>query len=142
MNIGYTNYWENKKPEPVKPNPPIEHDSLVVDGILGTRSIIKLQKWLGSYEDGYISGQSPKNAKFFPALASVKFGAGGSLCIKSLQAKMSQEGYVTAVDGQLGPLTIKKLQTFLNKKVLGGLAIDGVLGVKTAKALQRFLNTL
>lgn len=110
---------------------PDANEVLAVDGVLGPKSVAKLQSVLGTPVDGVISGQYKKSAKYFPALDAVKFGGGGSQAVKALQGKLG--GLDT--DGYLGPLTVTAWQ-----KKLGGLDTDGYLGIKTAKAIQKALN--
>lgn len=102
---------------------------LDVDGVLGPKSVTRLQEVLGTTADGVISGQYKKNAKYFPALTAVKYGGGGSLAVRAVQSKVG-----TDRDGVLGPLTITAWQ----KKL--GVDADGYLGPLTAKAIQTALN--
>lgn len=113
---------------------------LTVDGIIGHDSVIALQKWMGTYQDGEISGQLYNQKKAFPSIVAVAFGGGGSICIKQLQKYLTSKGYKVTQDGLLGPATVKAMQKFLNSKG-NKLAVDGILGTESAKELQKFLNT-
>lgn len=135
MNIAYKEYYPSNSAGVLEPEKP-KDEALVVDGYLGTKSIVKLQRWLGTVEDGIISGQLQEYKRYYPALYAVKFGTGGSLCIKELQEKLK-----TKIDGIVGPKTIKALQTYLNENG-AALKVDGYLGEKSAKALQEYLNKI
>ena len=102
---------------------------LTVDGKGGAKTVKAMQKFFGVKQDGVISGQKKANAKYYPALTSVKFGSGGSTTVKKLQKWVG-----SSQDGVLGPATVKKLQ----KKL--GVSQDGVLGPNTMKAFQKYLN--
>lgn len=122
------------------PTPTPTKKGLEVDGILGELSITALQKWLGTYQDGYISGQMPYDERYLYALQAVEYGSGGSACIKALQTTLKKAGFTPgAVDGYIGQNTVKALQRFLNHQG-NKLDVDGYLGEKTASALQKYLN--
>lgn len=109
----------------VVPVPP-----LTVDGIGGPDTIRALQHFVGTPEDGEISGQLKKLAKYHPALKAVTYGSGGSVCIKAVQKWLG----ITA-DGQWGKDTSEALQYVL------GVDADGIFGPASMKALQKYLNT-
>ena len=44
------------------------------------------------------------------------------------------------MDGFMGPVTVKALQKFLDKKGWNPGVIDGYMGEKTVKAWQKYLN--
>lgn len=117
---------------------------LDVDGILGYNSTIAIQKWLGTYEDGEISGQRKDLNSLYPAWISIKNGSGGSVCIKALQNYLKKQGFSIGsygADGIIGKDTITALQNFLVKKKYSiGSDKKGVLSEGTAKAFQKFLN--
>ena len=102
---------------------------LTVDGVAGPATIRALQAFLGTPQDGVISGQRKDLKQYYPAVTSVLFGNGGSLCVSRLQAWCGAK-----VDGVWGQGTSKALQ----KKL--GVTADGVAGTATIKALQKFLN--
>ena len=111
---------------------------LTVDGVGGTATVKALQKFLGTFQDGIISGQLENTKKYYPAFKSVMYGNGGSACIKKLQKWLG----LSDPDGYMGPNTMKALQKKLRD--FGYLAsnekIDGYFGPKSMKALQEFLN--
>lgn len=121
---------------------PIEYiDKLVEDGTFGAKSVTALQQFLGTYQDGIISGQSKTSRPYHTALVSVAYGRGGSSCIRALQGYINRQGFNAGKeDGMFGPQTIKAVQQFLNKKLGLSLATDMYFGPKTAQALQKFLN--
>lgn len=112
----------------------VKRFNLSVDGSLGTESIKALQAYLGTVQDGIISGQHKANRKYLIACPSNwRFTAAhtGSKCIRALQTKL---GVIS--DGLCGKDTIKALQKRLC------VSVDGYLGKETAKALQRYLNSV
>lgn len=115
-----------------KPTPSAKLD---VDGILGKISVSELQKQLGTYVDGVISGQYKPNEKYLARLVSIEWQATGSPCIKALQCKIGAKA-----DGIAGYETVRCLQKWLNQNTNNNLAIDGYLGNMTACAVQRALN--
>lgn len=120
-------------------DPALVTDKLDVDGIFGYRSTLALQRWLGTYQDGVISGQSRFCKRYLPAWTAVQYGSGGSVCVKALQSHLKSKGYNPgSIDGLAGKNTIKALQIWLGFK---GNSVDGIFGPATAKALQRYLNT-
>lgn len=114
---------------------------LSVDGMIGTLSVKALQKWMGTIQDGFISGQDSDDKPYLPSVYAIEYTSGGSDCVKALQKYLTNKKYdCKGIDGYLGQNTVKALQKFLNKEG-AKLSVDGYLGTKTAKALQTFLNT-
>lgn len=121
--------------------PPVQQKEIVVedkidtDGIVGYKTIAKWQKIMGTPIDGEISGQKRSLKRFHLAFtkAGIWYADGGSMLIEAVQKAVGFAS--TAVDGQLGPITIKAVQKRL------GVDPDGYFGEKTAKALQEKLNT-
>ena len=109
---------------------PVPIPKLVIDGVGGPSTVCAMQKFFGTPEDGVISGQSKSQKSSYPALTSVSFGSGGSVCIVKLQEWCGADP-----DGYLGPKTVKKWQTKL------GVAADGIFGKKSMKAWQKYLNS-
>lgn len=122
---------------------PKETDALAIDGKIGPKTVKKLQKWLGTTQNGKIAGQTKSVKEHIPAMADVCTWTGkGSTAIKALQKTLKKEGYDPGtIDGLCGEKTVKALQEFLKAKKFYTGAIDGILGAGTAKALQKFLNT-
>lgn len=124
------------KPAP-KPKPKPVVTKLTVDGVAGVATIKALQKYVGTTQDGVISGQDAGWHKCFPAAnwTTIKTQppgkAEGSLAIVALQKKLRLKS-----DGIIGSGTAKAIQRWL------GVSQDGIMGVRTVKALQRKLNTL
>lgn len=145
MNHLYIPYWEKIKPtpQPVPEVKPAPVGKLVEDGLFGTKSIRRLQEWLGtSADDGHISGQKEGAYNFQPNLMDVDYEDGGSPTIKALQTYLKSHGYdCGAVDGYFGYKTIYALQEFLNKEGFNCGTPDGVFGYNTALAFQKFLNS-
>lgn len=121
----------------VKPNPtPVKHRfNLEVDGKIGHDTVKAMQAWLGTPQDGIVSGQSNRQKKYLIACVpnAWKFSDNpkGSLMVKALQRKLG-----CTVDGIMGKNTVTALQRML------GVKQDGYLGKLTAKTLQRYLNNL
>lgn len=110
---------------------------LTVDGKLGSATIKRMQKWMGTPQDGIVSGQLSGCKKYIPAACSNwKFGskASGSAMVKALQKNLGIKA-----DGVWGYNTSVALQKFLNKRG-AKLTVDGKFGTSSAKALQRYLN--
>ena len=112
-----------------------ERELLEVDGWLGALSVTEWQRQLGTPADGMVSGQPLELAEWWPRLASVEFGTGGSSLVRAIQRKVS-----APVDGYLGPKTVKALQLWLARAGYFVGEVDGILGANTAKAVQRSLN--
>lgn len=108
--------------------------SLDVDGWIGYLSICELQRQLGTYVDGVISGQYVGNREYIYRITSIDYTATGSPMVYALQRKIG-----AGVDGIIGPETVRHLQVYLTHRGESVLA-DGYLGPDTAKALQRALN--
>ena len=110
-------------------------ESLTVDGIGGPATIKATQKFFKTEVDGYISGQNKKQMQFYPSLTAVKFGKGGSVCVKALQKWLGVKQ-----DGELGKGTAAAWQNKLKKEGYYTGIIDGVFGVMSMKAWQKYLN--
>jgi hypothetical protein len=119
------------KPKP-KPSKPEEID---VDGYWGHDTTEALQHELGTTADGVISGQV--RGAWNAALQSVTWGHGGSQVIRAAQRRLKAEGhYHDAIDGNLGPNTIRGLQHHY------GTTVDGIISSPSdvVRAMQRHLN--
>lgn len=132
---GYNGYKATPEPEPT----PTPGKRLDVDGVFGYLSTLRLQKWLGTYEDGEISGQLKELKPHYTAITTATFGGGGSPCVMALQRMLKADGYKVNVDGLIGPETVKTWQKWLNKRG-GSLDVDGYFGELSAKAMQTYLN--
>lgn len=108
---------------------------LDVDGWLGRATVSEWQAALGTPVDGVVSGQATSLVGWYPNLVAVSYGTGGSALVRAIQRKVG-----AAVDGVLGPATVKALQTWLARRDYAVGTIDGILGPATAKAVQRSLN--
>lgn len=99
------------------------------DGQWGNATTRRLQQYLGTSQDGVISGQirTSANANVY----SAQWGTSGSNVIRALQAKLG-----VAQDGNLGPATVRALQAHL------GTMQDGVISPRSnvVKAMQHALN--
>ena len=131
---------KGQKPTPIV----VEPEKLVVDGLLGGKSVLRMQEWLGtSARDGWISGQKIGAYKYQMNLLAVDYNDGGSPTIKTLQTYLNKQGFnCGAVDGYMGEKTVMALQKFLNAQGFNCGTPDGHLGENTAKAFQRFLNSI
>lgn len=125
-------------PTPTPTPTPAPSGKLKVDGVGGTATVKALQKFLGTTQDGVLSGQNKNLGRYYSAFTAVSYGSGGSSCIKKLQSWLG----LSNPDGIIGTNTTKALQKKLRD--LGYLAasesIDGYFGTKSMKALQEFLN--
>lgn len=118
-----------------KPSAPAYRFNLKVDGKIGHDTVKAMQSWLGTVQDGIISGQSNRQKKYLLACVpnAWRFSDSpkGSLMVKALQKKLG-----CAIDGIMGKNTVTALQRMI------GVKQDGYLGQETAKALQRYLNSV
>ena len=126
----------NTAPEkPTQPTPVKHRFNLEVDGKIGHDTVKAMQSWLGTPQDGIVSGQSARQKKYLIACVSSAWqfsdSPKGSLMVKALQKKLG-----CAIDGIMGKNTVMALQRML------GVKQDGYLGKLTAKTLQRYLNNL
>jgi len=132
---GYTDAFitteSGKAVKEVEPyNDPIEKkDEIVVDGIWGKGTTRALQKELDSIVDGILSGQYRNSVT--EEIYGVKYGKGGSLVVRKLQAKIGAK-----VDSYIGRETITRLQKYL------GTYPDGIISKPSAmvKEMQHRLN--
>ena len=124
-----TNSSVSKPQSVTQPSASTASGKLTVDGHGGPLTVKALQKFLGTTQDGVISGQTESLNKYYPALEAVEYGKGGSTAVKYLQKWLS-----LSQDGIWGQATSKALQ----KKL--GVTQDGVFGVNSMKALQKYLN--
>lgn len=136
MYADLSRYSRGNTAQPTQKPAPVKHRfNLEVDGKIGHNTVKAMQAWLGTPQDGIVSGQSKRQRKYLIACVedSWRFldNPKGSLMVKALQKKL---GCVT--DGIMGKNTVTALQRML------GVKQDGYLGQETAKALQRYLNSL
>lgn len=114
-----------------------------VDGYIGKNSTTAWQTQLGcDIIDGVISGQDAINKPYLYRLTSITWeGTGQSGFVKKLQQFLVNKGYKIAVDGFLGPKTVRALQQFM-RDYCGYVkhAIDGYLGPDTAANVQNAIN--
>ena len=133
MNTATTNV--SKPVAQQTPKPSAHRFNLTIDGKIGHDTVKAMQSWLGTPQDGIVSGQSNRQKKYLIACVSSawKFSDNpkGSLMVKALQRKLG-----CAIDGIMGKNTVMALQRML------GVKQDGYLGSDTAKALQIYLNRL
>lgn len=113
-------------PDPkVVPVPP-----LVVDGIGGEATVMAMQHFFGTFEDGIISGQIKALHKaYFPAFTAVSYNGGKSTCVMALQTWLG-----VPADSFIGEVTVKAWQRKL------GVEDDGIFGRDSMRAWQRYLN--
>lgn len=113
--------------------------ALAVDGSCGPATIRKWQAVMGTPVDGIVSGQLVPDERTYwrPNLVTecVTYGGYGSQLIVAVQRKLKAEGrYSGALDGLLGPGTIKAIQAHY------GLTQDASFGPDTVMHLQQALN--
>lgn len=104
---------------------------LKADGIMGTATTVKTQKFFGTTPDGVISGQTKGNIARCAGITTMVYGRGGSKMVKALQ-----EWLGVSVDGHLGESTIKAWQKRMGTPVDGKISKPSQL----IKAWQIFLN--
>lgn len=126
---GWITYEENMRNDVLRVWSGKLNNKLTIDGDGGENTIKAMQRFLGTEQDGVITGQNAANAKYRPSVRSVKNGEGGSACVKALQRWLSLKQ-----DGDWGKDTSMALQ----KKL--GVEADGVFGKGSMKAWQKYLN--
>ncbi|MGX7375267.1 peptidoglycan recognition protein family protein [Enterococcus asini] len=126
----------SKPSAPSKPKPNKPWKDVVEDGMWGNDLTRVLQQVYGSgTADGVISGQIKSSAN--QNVYAAKWGKGGSNLIRVFQMRLKAKGwYNGAIDGNLGPGTVKALQRAF------GTTQDGVISPKSnmVKAIQKALN--
>lgn len=122
-------------------------DALTVDGKIGPATVKRLQKIMGTTQDGKISGQSPNCSKYWTAITATacNWNGGASTVVKAWQSYLIGKGYscgAAGADGQLGRNTALATQKFLiaSGYSCGSSGADGVVGTDSGKALQKWLN--
>lgn len=135
-----TRIYNGEKPAPT-PTPSTKK-GLAIDGYFGSASVTAWQKWVGTVQDGVLSGQDTDDKKYVPAINAIEWGSGGSNCIRALQNILKKAGYNPgSIDGYIGKNTVTAWQRYITAKGYK-VAIDGYFGTETAKASQRYLNKL
>ena len=115
---------------------PVPTPKLVVDGIGGVATVMRMQEFFKvSVVDGIISGQNRSMHKYFPSLQSVSFGSSGSATVKALQKWVG-----TTQDGILGQATVKAWQKKVKALGYNVGTVDGIFGKQSMKAYQECLN--
>ena len=108
---------------------------LALDGVGGPATVTAMQRFFGTVQDGFISGQYSKQKQYYPSLRSVKFDKGGSTCVRQLQKWVGTER-----DGVIGKGTVAAWQKRLKDEGYYTGIIDGYFGAMSMKAWQRYLN--
>lgn len=116
-------YSGTSSPRPATPS------GLAIDGWAGPATIRRAQQLAGTPADGVISGQWRGNRKAHWAVVAIRYGRGGSLLVRKIQAACG-----VSQDGHWGPATTRAMQRRL------GVAVDGYFGHASVKAWQRRLN--
>lgn len=130
-----SHYLSGTTPAP-KPPAPKPSGKLKVDGYIGPESTGRWQQVAGTTVDRVITGQGRADEKYHVRLESVQYqGNGDSSLVRKVQETLKKRGlYAGAIDGYLGPNTIKGWQRSQ------GLEVDGYFGPACAKHLQNLLN--
>lgn len=116
---------------------------LVLDGLFGELSTMRLQRLLGIVQDGWVGGQTNPCKPYIPNWTTARFNDGyiGSTTVDRLQRYLKNRGCNPGdIDGLCGQKTIIALQHFLNLQKIDAGKEDGIMGAKTARAFQRYLN--
>lgn len=109
--------------------------SLDVDGWAGFNTVLDMQTALGTYQDGYISGQTYGGDVYRQRVSAVEHGSGGSTMVRALQRLIG-----AGVDGYWGCETSTRLQQYLESRGYDVGGVDGYFGPNSVMALQRCLN--
>lgn len=116
-------------------------DKLVVDGYFGELSTMRLQKFLGIVQDGWVGGQTEPCRPYIPRWTTAIFNDGylGSTTVDRMQRWLKNKGYNPGdIDGLCGKQTVVALQKCLAS--YGAGTADGIMGPNTAMAFQKYLN--
>lgn len=130
----------NKRLNGSEPIPTPVPQAIAEDGIFGEESVTALQKWLGTVQDGVVSGQVRSLRKYYPALTSVTFEDDGSLVVEAFQEYLTRRGFPCEADGYLGNETTKQIRAWLKKQQGFSIALGSYFDTTAAWCLQRFLN--
>lgn len=126
---------ETPKPDTSKPT----QGTIDEDGWWGPNTTRKLQRYLGTTQDGVVSGQNSSDMRNVNkgglGYNTWSIGKGGSQMVKALQAKIGMS--VMDQDGYFGPNTCRALQKYL------GTASDGYVSGPSlvVRTLQKRLNS-
>lgn len=120
-----------------KPSKPSASTGISIDGMWGTATTKRLQKYLGTTQDGVISHQYKQ--KYNQNIYSAQFDKTliGSNVIKAMQKRLKAKGlYSGDLDGLCGQSTVKALQKAF------GTTQDGVISPVSnmVSAMQKALN--
>lgn len=116
---------------------------LITDGYFGELSTMRLQKFLGIVQDGWIGGQTNPCKPYIPRWTTARFNDGytGSTTVDRLQRFLKWKKCNPGdIDGLCGKQTVTALQHFLNSIQMDAGREDGIFGEKTATTFQRYLN--
>lgn len=113
---------------------------LEVDGSWGKNTTLALQRYLGTMQDGIVSGQPDDNKRYLSACSTTSWEFKEGKCTGSHMVRKLQKLVGAGVDGYMGKNSVTSLQRFLKGKGFYTGAIDGSCGKQTVKALQSFLN--
>ena len=125
------------------PSPAPKPGKLVEDGLFGELSTMRLQKFLGIVQDGWIGGQTNPCKPYIPNWTTARFNDGyiGSTTVDRMQRWLKSKNCNPGdIDGLCGQKTIIALQHFLNSIQMDAGKEDGIMGAKTARTFQRYLN--
>lgn len=116
-------------------------EPLAVDGSFGPACVRRTQQYFGVAADGVVSNQPASNKKYLSAaytgcweFKSSGYAAGSNM-VRALQAFLG-----LAQDGWCGKVTVMTLQQLLTNLHYYTGAIDGSMGPETVRAWQRYLN--
>lgn len=116
-------------------------EQLAVDGSFGPATVRRTQEFLGVAVDGVVSNQPTSNKKYLSAaytgcweFKSSGYSQGSNM-VRALQAFVGCEQ-----DGWCGKTTVMTLQQLLTNLHYYTGAIDGSMGPQTVKAFQIYLN--
>lgn len=104
---------------------------LEVDGWIGPKSVVRMQQWLGTEQDGVISGQAKSDDAYRQNVVAVDYYGQGSNMVRALQRYIGVDD-----DGYWGYRTSYGLQWLI------GANLDGYFGPESARKLQEYLNSL
>lgn len=115
---------------------------LKVDSSWGTTTTKRTQQYLGTVQDGIVSGQPIDNRKYLSAASTTSWEFVDGKCTGSNMVRALQKLIGAKVDGYFGKQSVIALQTFLKNKGYYKATIDGSMGKLTVSAWETVKKSL
>ena len=114
-------------------------NSLTADGVVGAKTLAKIEEKLGSSSSSSSSSSSTSSSSSSSSSSVLKYGVQNSEAVKTLQTNLKTLGYYKngSVTGNFGNLTKEAVAQFQRDN---GLDADGIAGTKTLAKIQEKLK--